>query len=204
MNARFTKGGTAGPGRPEGSRNVSTKVLQLVDDDMLEQAKKVLQEALDARNLSAAKFVLKHALGTPRGGKVQLDLPATDTASGVDEAQQVVVQAVADGEVATGDGKTLFDMLETRRKSIASRSAEEREAAREDVHEEARGTEHAPVFGAVAPTGSEPLRLYGPLAPLEDEHELTLSDRVIALEARMRHGRGFEPDGDPVSRDAYG
>ncbi len=187
MNTQYSKGCAPGPGRPKGHRNVSTRVLQLVDGEMLDQAKQVLQEALDAKNLSAAKFVLKHALGTPRGAKVQLDLPATDTAAGVDEAQQAVLDAVAGGAVASGDARTLFDMLEVRRKAIAARQAEPPVAA----PSQARAV--PPACSADPPPEPEPepeTVTYGPM----EEDEWTTAQRIAVLERRYAASDASTPD----------
>jgi hypothetical protein len=124
----------------------------------------VLQKALDAGDLSAAKFLVKHCCPRPRGGVVQLDLPATDTLDGVDAAQEAVAQAMARGEVATGDAERIDKMLDRRRRTLVARHLTRRlEAAlaaqaenfyfASALHNTARGEDEGPK-NEVATTGS--------------------------------------------------
>jgi len=67
---------------------------------------------------------------------VYLELPDMDTAAGIAEAQQAVLQAVADGELlpgeaATLEAATLAGIVEARRKAVETLELEQRITALE-------------------------------------------------------------------------
>jgi hypothetical protein len=97
-------------GRPLGSRNVTTLFGKEWTEKAVMYAKTVLQFRLEKGDLAAAQFVVKHFCPKPRGGLVTLDLPQIKTAADLLQAQNTVLQAVARGEIATGDGQALIAM----------------------------------------------------------------------------------------------
>jgi hypothetical protein len=143
------------PGRPTGSHNIGTVMREFITSGMLDRAREILQKALDDGDQSAARFLVKHCCPRPRGAVVQLDLPATDTLAGVDAAQEVVVQAMARGEVATGDAERMIKIFDRRRRTLEARDLVRRlEAAlaaqaenfyfATALHNTARGAEEGP------------------------------------------------------------
>ncbi|UYN96591.1 MAG: hypothetical protein KIT25_06565 [Enhydrobacter sp.] len=115
-----------GPGRPRGSLGLPTIIRRFVNQGMIDRAIEILNTALEEGSETAARFLIRQVCGQPRGAVVELDLPSTRTAAGVDEAQQRVLEALADGRLAVGDAERVFGLLELRRRSIETRDLERR------------------------------------------------------------------------------
>ncbi|HRE18377.1 MAG TPA: hypothetical protein PLW86_15135 [Rhodocyclaceae bacterium] len=58
-------------------------------------------------------------------------LPGTDTAGGIAEAQQAILQAVAAGDLLLGEGTALAGIVEARRKAVETLQLEQRITALE-------------------------------------------------------------------------
>ncbi|UYN93147.1 MAG: hypothetical protein KIT25_13830 [Enhydrobacter sp.] len=147
-DTRFGLGNTAGVGRPEGRKNDTTLAREAMLEGLYEQAREVLQQALDKGSESAAKFVIRMVCGQPRGAVVKLDLPRTDTMAGVDEAEQVVIAAVASGELSAADALAWSALFDMRRRSIEKRDLERRVEAATRAQKE--NTEFAQALVATA------------------------------------------------------
>ena len=65
---------------------------------------------------AAAPYV--HPRLAPSQQRVSLDLPDTSTAEGVRDAIAIVVQTVANGEMAPAEGQSLVAVIESQRKAI--------------------------------------------------------------------------------------
>lgn len=150
------------------------------------QAKHVLQAGLDAGDLAIAQFVVKQFCPKPRGGLVVLDLPQITSAAALLEAQNLVLQAVARGEIATGDGQALMSMMLQIAKTLRLVAQEEENQALPDRAHPARSEscETADMSGPevrdpedeeVAPTPSPPPIDLAPFAALEVRSEAVLS-----------------------------
>jgi hypothetical protein len=88
--------------------------------------------AASTGDMAAARMVLDRVLPVSRDRHLTpFDLPATDTAAGIAEAQAAVVAAVAGGELRPSEGQALADLLELRRRSVESADFEARLAALE-------------------------------------------------------------------------
>ncbi len=118
-------------GRPVGARNRVTVTLErIMEGDALEIVAAVLTAA-KAGDLRAAALVLDRISPVPRDRRVSLDLPATDTAAGIAQAQAAVIASVAAGELRPSEGAALASLLELRRRSVEASEFEARLAALE-------------------------------------------------------------------------
>lgn len=121
-------------GKKPGSRNRATQmVLALMETGAEEITQAVIQAAKDG-DLSAARLVLERLAPPLRERPVSLALPATDTAEGISQAQQAVLEAVGAGELLPGEGQVLAGILEGRRKALETLELERRVAALEERH----------------------------------------------------------------------
>jgi hypothetical protein len=130
-------------GRPLGRRNKTTLFGKKWAGEAIAQAKLVLQLRLDEGDLAAAQFVVRHFCPKPRGGLVTLDLPQIKTAADLLQAQNTVLQAVARGEIATGDGQALMSMIMQIAKTL--RLVAEDEVVAEEEHQALPDREPPPI-----------------------------------------------------------
>lgn len=128
----FQPGNRHGRGRPAGSRNRATLLLdQLAAGEGENILKKVLEKAQEG-DLKAAELLLARIWPPRRGRPVRLQLPAVDTADGVAAALGALVKAVAAGEVTPEEAAPVGALLETKRRAIETSELEERLRKLED------------------------------------------------------------------------
>jgi hypothetical protein len=113
-------------GRKPGSRNKATLVaLALMEGDAEKIVRKVVDAAIEG-DMAAARLVLERLVPPAREKPVSLDLPNTETAEGISNAQEAVLQAIANGELLPGEATTLAAIVENRRKALETQELEQR------------------------------------------------------------------------------
>lgn len=128
----WKKGQSGNPtGKPAGVRNKATVMVQSI----MERGAKEITEAVvglaKEGDLSAARLVLERLLPPAKERPISLALPSTDTAGGIAEAQQAILQAVAAGDLLLGEGTALAGIVEARRKAVETLQLEQRITALE-------------------------------------------------------------------------
>ena len=128
----WKKGQSGNPtGKPAGARNKATVMVQSI----MERGAKEITEAVvglaKEGDLSAARLVLERLLPPAKERPISLALPSTDTAGGIAEAQQAILQAVAAGDLLLGEGMALAGIVEVRRKAVETHELEQRISALE-------------------------------------------------------------------------
>lgn len=128
----WKKGESGNPtGKPAGVRNKATVMVQSI----MERGAKEITEAVvglaKEGDLSAARLVLERLLPPAKERPISLALPITDTAGGIAEAQQAILQAVAAGDLLLGEGTALSSIVEARRKAVETLQLEQRITALE-------------------------------------------------------------------------
>ena len=88
----FEKGNTAGRGRPEGSRNKATLLLDKLADAEAEAIQRQVIEAAKGGDLKAAELILARIWPPRRGRPVRLELPPVRTAAEVSDGMAAVVE----------------------------------------------------------------------------------------------------------------
>lgn len=123
----FEKGNPGGPGRPAGSRNRATLLLdKLAETDGRDILTKTI-EAAKGGDLRAADIVLSRVWPVRRGGRpVTFELPSIETASDIVKAVGSVATAVAGGELTPEEGNAVAAILEVKRKAIETTDLETR------------------------------------------------------------------------------
>jgi len=128
----FEKGNPGGPGRPAGSRNRATLLLdRLAETDGRDILTKTI-EAAKGGDLRAADIVLSRVWPVRRGGRpVTFELPPIATAADLVKAVGSVATAVAGGELTPEEGNAVAAILEVKRKAIETTDLETRITALE-------------------------------------------------------------------------
>jgi hypothetical protein len=128
IRGRFQPGNKYGKGRPEGSRNKATITLQaLLDSEGEAITRKAISMALGGDS-TALRPVLERLVPPTKERRVNLTLPKVTTTADVTGAIGAVLEAVASGELAPGEGQQLAALLEAQRKSIETVQLEARVA----------------------------------------------------------------------------
>jgi hypothetical protein len=125
QGTKWKKGQSGNPaGKKPGTRHRATLAIEkLLDGEGEALTRKAIELALDG-DMTALKLCLDRICPARKSRPINIDLPPVDNGAGVSQAQAVVVQAVADGEITPEEGKVLADILEVRRKSIETADIE--------------------------------------------------------------------------------
>jgi hypothetical protein len=124
--AKFQKGWAGGPGRPLGSRNKSTLILDAIGSEGVEETIRMVKRKVDEHgSLYAADILL--ARTWPRGRRpVAIDLPVVKNAEDIVQAFSALIAAVAAGEVTPDEASSLSNLLEHQRRSLETYDHEKR------------------------------------------------------------------------------
>ena len=129
----FQPGNSVGQGRPKGSRNkVTLLVQQLLGAHAEAIIRKVLIQALQGDRY-LLRLCVERICPPVREAPVRIHLGPTNTAAEIDGASQSVLRAVAKGRITPADGETLTKMLESRINAIKSAEFEARLARLEEA-----------------------------------------------------------------------
>lgn len=124
--ARYVKGKPPGPGRPPGSRNKSTLVLDEIGREGIEEVIRKVAGAARDGNMYAASILLARTWPRGIGRPVTLDLPPVETAGGIVQAQAAVVAAMAAGTITPDEAAAIGQVLEGQRRAIETHDHEKR------------------------------------------------------------------------------
>lgn len=128
---QFQSGNPGGPGRPVGSRNKATLLLdQMAASGAQAVLRKQMELAKDG-DQRAAELILSRVWPVRKGRPVKLDLPAIDTAANVVSALGTVANAVGAGDLTPDEGQAVTVILEAKRRAIETAELESRVSALE-------------------------------------------------------------------------
>lgn len=129
----FKPGQSGNPaGKPRGTKNkIERPIIALMGQHAEAVAQRVIDEALQG-DLQACRLVLERVSPAPKDRPINLpDMPDTRSAVGVSQAQQRILEAVAEGGITPSEGSTLTGILEARRKALETVELEQRITALE-------------------------------------------------------------------------
>lgn len=136
----FQAGNKFGRGRPRGSRNKSTLLKQgALEAHATPLVNKLMLMALNG-HMGAMRLCMERLLPRLHSAPVQLRMPKTDTAAGVKEACERVLQGVAKGEITPTEGLQVMTMLDMQHRVIESEELEQRIEAIENHVKDGRAT----------------------------------------------------------------
>jgi hypothetical protein len=115
---RFQKGQAPGPGRPPGSLNKSTLLLDQLASEATENIIRSVQERAEKGDMYAAAILLARTWPRRRGRPVKLDLPSVADTGGLVAAQAVMIAAMAEGEISPDEAASVASVLEMQRRAI--------------------------------------------------------------------------------------
>ena len=118
-------------GKPKGAKNHATRMVLALMEKGAKEITAAVITAAKAGDLTAARLVLDRLAPPAKERPVFLDLPDTDTAEGITQAQRAILEAVAAGELLPGEGSTLAGIVEGHRKALETQELEARIAALE-------------------------------------------------------------------------
>lgn len=131
--AVFKPGQSGNPaGKPKGARNHATRALLQLMEGEAEEITRAMVDAAKGGDMAAARFILDKLVPTAKERPVSLELPNIDTASDAAGAQNVILQAVAKGELLPGEANVLSGIVESRRKAMETEDLERRIVALEN------------------------------------------------------------------------
>ncbi len=123
-------------GRPQGSRNKATLLVQALIDG---QAEALVQKAVElalSGDGPALRVLLERICPPRKDSPIALaDLPRVETAEDVPAAMAAILEAVATGQVTPGEGQALAGLVEHQRRAIETSDLERRLRAIEERHE---------------------------------------------------------------------
>jgi hypothetical protein len=123
---RFAPGNPGGPGRPEGSRNAATLILDQLADG---QAEGILKDVLDRAaggDMRAAELILSRVWPPRKGRPVAFSPPSLTTADDIVAAIGAVLTATASGDLTPEEAMLVAGLLDTKRKAIETVEIEKR------------------------------------------------------------------------------
>ncbi len=128
----FKPGNNMGRGRPQGSRNKATIMLEKI---MAKDGEAVVQAVISAAkegDMQAAKLVLDRVLPPRKGRPVTLALPSVRTAENLQVSVTETLRAMADGEISPEEAAIVTQVLEAKRKALELDEFERRLSALEN------------------------------------------------------------------------
>ena len=127
----FEPGNQQGRGRPPGSRNKKTLLLQeLLDEYGKVVVQRVIKKAADG-DRTAMKLVFERVLPVMQENRMEMDLPELRNAADLTMASAALIQALANGEVTVEQSRAMAELLQCHRNLFVSGEIERRVAALE-------------------------------------------------------------------------
>lgn len=102
-------------------------------EDGAAEITKVIIDAAKGGDLAAARLVIERLAPPVRERPIDLPLPNTATAEGINQAQQLILESVGNGTLLPGEATTLSGIVETRRKALETQELEARITALEGM-----------------------------------------------------------------------
>lgn len=123
----FAKGVSGNPaGRPQGSRNRSTALRDLISDDQSEAILNTMIKAAMEGNLTAARYLLDRVAPASHSQSIMIDLPPIETVEAGAQAIDATLKAVGQGDITLNEAKEMIELIKDRIKLIETVGFEQR------------------------------------------------------------------------------
>jgi uncharacterized protein DUF5681 len=139
-SGQFVKGVSGNPsGRPPGSRNQSTLLMESILEGQAEQlTQKAIDLALDG-DITALRLCLERRIPPRKGRPIHLSLPPIENVQQIAAAMATVATAIGDGEITPNEGEVLARILVAQKDVVLTADLERRmEALEQRVSTERR------------------------------------------------------------------
>ena len=132
QDTRFAKGRSGNPkGRPQGSRNRATVMLETIMEDKAEDILQAVIQKAEEGDLAAAKIILDRICPLRKDRPVTVDLPAIEGAKDLVAAMSKVIDVAAKGDLTPAEAQGIANLIEVKRRTIETDDIERRIAALE-------------------------------------------------------------------------
>jgi hypothetical protein len=121
----FEAGNKIGRGRPRGSRNKRTKLVELMEDHG-EALIKQCQVLAFKGDPTALRLCMERVMAPCKATNNRFRLPPMQTMADLVQAMPVVAQEVARGRINAQEGEAVSRMIESQRRTIESEEYEKR------------------------------------------------------------------------------
>jgi hypothetical protein len=131
-SGQFVKGVSGNPsGRPPGSRNQSTLLMESMLEGQAEQlTQKAIDLALDG-DITALRLCLERLIPPRKGRPIRLSLPPIESVQQIAAAMATVANAIGDGEITPNEGEVLAKILVAQKDVVLTADLERRMEALE-------------------------------------------------------------------------
>lgn len=126
QRGRFAAGNKVGKGRPKGTRNRVT----LLVEQMLEGEAEALTEKLIDKGLNGSTEAMKIIFGIMAPARkdrlVEMSMPKIESLEDLVSAHGFIIRSVTKGEISPSEGHSIAALLDLRRRAVESIQIEER------------------------------------------------------------------------------
>jgi hypothetical protein len=129
---RFLPGNREGPGRPKGSRNKTTLIVEALLEGEAEELTRALIDRAKAGSGTALQLVFERLAPARKDRSVHVKLPAIRSPQDLLAAQWAIIAQAAAGELTPSEASSMADLLELGRRAIESFELEARLTTLED------------------------------------------------------------------------
>lgn len=123
---RFEPGNRHGTGRPEGSKNKATILLQQMLAGEAEAIVRKMVELAKEGDSVAMKLCVERLIPPAKDRHIQIDFPPVRSAEDVIEASACLVQSVSNGSITPSEAHAVSGLLEIHRRATETASLEKR------------------------------------------------------------------------------
>ena len=124
---QFPKGSSGNPaGRPPGSRNRSTLLMEELLEGEGEQLVRKAIELATAGDILALRLCLERLLPPRKDRTIQLNLPLIATLPQISSAMSTVVQAIGEGIITPTEGESLVNIFTMQTKMLETADLDHR------------------------------------------------------------------------------
>ena len=131
---RFLPGNSEGLGRPKGSRNKTTLLIEALLEGEAEELTRALIARAKAGSGVALQMVFDRLAPARKDRCVQIKLPSISNLQDVLSAQSAIIAQAAAGELAPSEAHAMAGLLDLRRRAFESCELEARLAVLEARH----------------------------------------------------------------------
>lgn len=143
-NTRFKPGQSGNPrGRPKGSRNRVTKLMEELFEGEAEEIARVVIEKAKNGDTTCLRLVVERLCPALKERPVTFELPALETADAIVRASEAVLRAVSEGDLTPGEASSVGAILRAHAEALATREHAARISELEERLRAMEGPEHA-------------------------------------------------------------
>lgn len=118
---QFSKGTSGNPaGRPPGSRNKATLMMEAMLEGEGEQLTRKLIDLASGGDIVALRLCLERLIPPRKDRSICLDLPRVENLPQISAAMSTVLEAIGDGRITPTEGETLANILTQQTNLVAN------------------------------------------------------------------------------------